>query len=290
MKGKFKELYQLLKKIIKKDINQLDKKKYISSYLKNTIFTDYPKLWNQSSYIYHDEYLELIYFLEKYEYYFANSIQEICSSAPQIDISQISGIHDSHSPLKDFNSFHEFSLYLSPEGNINGYNRFITEEDFINNCRNMDELWNNTSKLKLLQQEWDKRIFVYNADGAHRLAAIYRQCREQNKKYTLPAKKIEFISINKEIVRHIINDFWLVFSDRENISNLYGQYCQLFPHDKKEDIAKFDVSHRKNYNLKKSYILYLKKSETFNNHVAEILSKHKNFLVLNNEIENYYLK
>ena len=253
-------------------------------YIQNAEFKDYPLSWKQYSCAYGQE---LINYLQQTEYVFRDVLQRSEESG-LIDILSIDGISLSKTDLNNYDSIHSFSLFLSVD-NAESYIKFQTNEDFIYNCSWIE----GNKKIKTVRtQKWNGRKYIINDDGSHHLAAVYRQCREQGRTYQLPLKS-EYVCINTEFLRTLLTEYYLVFSQHNNLCKLYKQYGDLFSYDTKEKMALFDLNARNRYPAisKESQLLCLDKRYRVNNFVAERLKSYKSqFFILNDELERLYLK
>jgi hypothetical protein len=109
-----------------------------------------------------------------------------------ISILQLDGLFAGKRPTDStYTSLKEFSGRLKPAQEYPELNRigFETELEFEKNVRYFE---NNRERiagyddgiLRVYYREWDNKYFLMNYDGAHHVAAIYRQCLEQGRNYT----------------------------------------------------------------------------------------------------------
>lgn len=258
-------------------------KKRIAQRIQNEEYLNYPLMWSDSSCAYGKE---LIQYLHRNEYLFRNILKLSERTAGETDILSIDGIYNSKTDLSKYASLHEFSLFLSEDGRRKFRNQnaieFCTEDDLKKNCAFVEE--DIPNKIKYVKvQNWNGKKYIANDNGSHHLAAIYRQCREQDRTYQL-SLDITYESIDSDLLRHLLQEYYLVFS---HVDNLY-KLVDLYPREY-SNMYEYDLNIQ---NRKKgpSQILPLKKKFPFNELVVDLLGSYQNqFIVLNNELKRLYL-
>lgn len=113
---------------------------------------------------------------------------------------------------------------------------FETDEDFENNCRYVEKrrphiAGTDDGEFRVFHRAWDNRYFLLNIDGAHHLAAVYRQCIEQGRDFTFEAY-LEHHSLNGPACRGLIDNRYILLCTTpyaNSLSRLLMQYGYGLP-------------------------------------------------------------
>ncbi|WP_019552855.1 hypothetical protein [Propionispira raffinosivorans] len=229
--------------------------------------------WNQSTLFFYNE---LIRYVRKY-----SKFQDIITTSDIIDIKldilTVDKISDAKTTEIKRRNLQDFSMSLDIDGPV----MFETELDFQNNTKHLNERvvrWNASI------QTWNNEVCIHNYDGAHHLAAVYRQCFEQGRKYYLNTSFC-FESIDYSYLNQLLENYYLIYSDEENIKAIQEFYQMAFGYYNCADkIICNDIS------CISHPILWLRKDFELNKKIVEELCKNKEkFINLNAEIEKLYL-
>jgi hypothetical protein len=83
--------------------------------------------------------------------------------------------------------------------------RFQTDEDFARNVEHFESAFG--SERLVYHRAWDGKYFVANSGGSHHLAAVYRQCKEQGREYSIRGR-VQRHSINRANCRKILERYY----------------------------------------------------------------------------------
>lgn len=200
------------------------------------------------------------------------------------DILSIDGITCSKSPIDKYADLNEFSLTLKEDAKKiyknNSYIEFNTTEDFEKNCSfARKELHKHNS---IIVQQWNRRKYILNTNSSHHLAAIYRQCKEQGREYPLNLD-IVFEIIDKRKLSDILNNYYIIFSDKSNLDKIALEYDKVF------GVTSHKLIEYKNYEGNPMVIL-LRKDNKINGIIyAKLIKYREKFLLLNEALERLYL-
>jgi hypothetical protein len=180
-----------------------------------------------------------------------------------ISIQQINGLWAGKASAQSiYPNLLEFSQKLIPE--YTGKNRigFETDQDFKNNCQYIRKhrVQITTAKdgiFRIIHRSWDNKYFILNADGAHHLAAIYRQCIAQDRDFTFECY-IERHSLNRDACNYIIERNYLFLVNGEYIPQLAKLLFQFghipYPAHCAYELGRYILCLRKN--LPKTEMMY----------------------------------
>jgi hypothetical protein len=110
--------------------------------------------------------------------------------------------------------------------------KFETDDDFDKNTSFIKSRWGEDKIFDLYHFEWNNKYFLVQEDGSHHLAAIYRQCLEQDKDYKLRCRVIQY-KLNSVAVNKLTDDYDLFIVHGDNYITLAEKFNSL-------DIAYFD--------------------------------------------------
>lgn len=254
----------------------------MDQYVKDTNFNDYPLLWKDESF---DGREELIHYLANQEEMFKGIAKiDFANEEKAItDILSVDGVSNSQS--SNFKDMHEFAFSLNrdakklnPDSN---YIAFTTDNDYEDNCAFIKNEQHKLHNIKI--QTWNNRKYIIIDNCSHHLAAIYRQCKEQERTYQLDLP-IVYERINLEKLQQLLDTYYFIFSDIGNINLIDDKYQEIFDQEARQMHEYFRYG-------KPSHLLPLKKEHDFNKFLVKLLKGHPgNFLVLNDEIERLYLQ
>lgn len=93
--------------------------------------------------------------------------------------------------------------------------RFETDEDFAHNVAHFEGEFGGDRLV--YHRAWDGKYFVANSGGSHHLAAVYRQCREQGRQYSIRCR-VQRHSINEANCRKVLEKYYpLVIHDESKM-------------------------------------------------------------------------
>jgi len=200
----------------------------------------------------------------------------------EIDILAIDKLSYANTPYIWRKNLYDFSTTLDENGKI----RFSSYEDFQKNkeyLENRARLWDE-SCWDIYVQKWNNKICIHNSDAAHHLAAVQRQCHEQNLSYYLKSK-VYFETIDYTYLENTLNDYDVFYSERENIN--FVQECYRAFYGEKNFKSKI---YYKDFIFKKP-VLLLKKGDAFNEKLVNYLcSRKKEFITVDEIVRRLYLK
>lgn len=112
-----------------------------------------------------------------------------------------------------------YSHKLTPGYALKNRIGYQTDEDFERNCQYIRQHKQHISgtddgEFRVYHRVWDDRYFLMNIDGAHHLAAIYRQCLEQDRDFPIDAY-LEKHTLNKRSCQHIVDNSYLVLLSKD---------------------------------------------------------------------------
>ena len=100
---------------------------------------------------------------------------------------------------------------------------FSTDEDFDRNTSSL--LARFKESFKIDHHAWSDRYYVINEDGSHRMAAIYRQCIEQQRKFVMPCAVTTW-RLSPQITQLLTRDYlgMVTNDDGYDLRHLLRQY------------------------------------------------------------------
>lgn len=155
----------------------------------------------------------------------SNALRDLVAEAPSqspddypVSVRDISGIAASKS--HDYGSLEGLACSLHLPHNYGGRYpiEFQTDEHFEKNIRELDGSFRHRP-VKVLHRLWDDRRYVENSDGSHKLAAIFRQCREQGRNYRLHCY-VHKVLINPDAAQFLLDNYYLLVLHRETFVSL----------------------------------------------------------------------
>jgi hypothetical protein len=109
-----------------------------------------------------------------------------------------------------------------------------TDEDF---SKTVDALGGPDRVFKLKYYSWDQKYYVSINDGSHRLAALHRQSRDQNRNHIIQAR-IQTLSIHENSCLHVLAKTHILVVSEENVKDLLRvlhRFDVPYDHSKEED-------------------------------------------------------
>jgi hypothetical protein len=123
-----------------------------------------------------------------------------------------------------------FGLYLPHEYHDPNPIRFETDADFLSNIAHFESRFKHDGFV--YHRAWDGKYFVANSDGAHHLAALYRQCKEQDRQYMIRCR-IQEHTLDVHSCRLILKKYYpLIIYDESKyrlsiVLREFGMDCRL---------------------------------------------------------------
>jgi hypothetical protein len=136
-----------------------------------------------------------------------------------LPITQIAGLEAANIDTtggEEYQDFYDFSKKLISNYPYPNRIGFETDDDFHTNIEHLRQ-WppygvENREIYPLIYREWDDKYFILNSDGAHHLAAVYRQCVEQNREFYLDCEIWEIHRIDFEKLERLSDlNYFLIF-------------------------------------------------------------------------------
>ncbi len=148
---------------------------------------------------------------------------------------------------------------------------FTTDEDWKENTNSVtQEFLSYADKFAMYFYQWNNRWFLSNGNCAHRIAAIYRQAKEQNRLFELTCKSEQFY-IDLRILHKLQNNYHcFVISCNQN--KLYALNNFLFEIDRKNLLI--NITGNQNFTNCQGYAYcFLKKNTWFEKVVFSYFDK-----------------
>lgn len=120
-----------------------------------------------------------------------------------------------------YRSLEEFAsgLYLPHEyHDTRRLIKFETDEDFARNVEHFESEFG--SDRIVYHRAWDGKYFVANSGGSHHLAAVYRQCKEQGRQYSIRCR-VQRHSINEVNCRKVLDSYYPLVIHNESKMMLF---------------------------------------------------------------------
>jgi hypothetical protein len=186
-------------------------------------------------------------------------------------ILKLNGVGGSKSD--GYKNMYEFAYSLDINPKYISYPiKFQTKQDCIKNIKEVDE------EYILIHQHWNNRFYLINRDHSHHLAAIYRQCSEQNRDFLLKCK-IRNCKINQNSIKFITNNYYSFCyrneSRYEELSTLLILQLGIHIIHIKDDSGR-----------KKKYYLFIPKKYKYGDVVNRFLGNHAEFFY---DLNAYFL-
>lgn len=200
----------------------------------------------------------------------------------KVDILAVDKLSHANTPHTGRKNLYDFSMTLDEDGRI----RFSSYDDFQNNenyLKDRAHFWDENC-WDVYMQKWNNKICIHNSDAAHHLAAMHRQCHEQNLSYYLKSK-VYFENIDYAYLENILNDYYVFYSERENVRFIQECYRAFYgDRNLKSKIYYNDFGTREP-------VLLLNKENVFNEKVViDLCSREKEFIAMNEIVKQSYLK
>ena len=101
---------------------------------------------------------------------------------------------------------------------------YQTDEEFERNCQYVQQHKVDISAIddgefRVYHRVWDDRYFLINRDGAHHLAAVYRQCLEQDRDFLIDVT-LEKHTLNKRSCRRVLDNSYPLLVSKDCASKL----------------------------------------------------------------------
>jgi hypothetical protein len=157
---------------------------------------------------------------------------------------------------------------------------FQSDEDWAKNTSDVEELILK-KRVTAYLTSWNNRVFLCGVDGAHRLAASYRQALEQQRFYKVKSKP-KILSLNSLAVTELMRSYYcFIFCDSDaNITKveslLYINFSRREPH-------LIEVSSMQKFENSKSYRYCFIRKKTW---ATDILSSYFFNMTLQNKAIN----
>lgn len=160
-----------------------------------------------------------------------NLIEKRAPSDPlEFPILSLDGLTASKS---SYRSLEEFACGLFLPNEYNDSARLIsfeTDEDFKTNIKYFES---NLGRDRLIYHRgWDGKYFILNTGGSHHLAAVYRQCKDQGRRYNIKCR-IEEHTLNHKNCCLVLDKYYpLIVGDscKNRLSSIlheFGINCRM---------------------------------------------------------------
>ena len=274
--GKLKDVYWVLSKPEKHGVKAEEN---LFEEVTNHLYDSYHMDWQQDTFLCNSE---MINNLAIYSSAFKESKLATFAGVMKVDILAVDKLSHANTLHINRKNLYDFSMILDKDGEI----RFSSYGDFQNNqnyLKDRARYWDEDC-WDIHVQKWNNKICIHNSDAAHHLAAMYRQCHEQNLSYYLKAK-VYFENIDYVNLENLLNDYYIFYSDRENVS--FVQECYRAFYGNKNLQSKI---YYKEFGPREP-VLLLNKENTFNRKMVNFLCyRTKEFIPMNEMIKQSYLK
>ena len=139
---------------------------------------------------------------------------------------------------------------------------YETDQDFERNCQYIEQhkrriTGSDDGEFHVIHRTWDNRNFLFNNDGAHHFAAVYRQCMEQDRDFTFEAY-LEHHFLNKATCRSLIDNAYILLCSTRYAGSLskllvrYGHHLPPIQCEYDTEKSLLDI----NRNLPKAEMIY----------------------------------
>jgi len=225
---------------------------------------------------------EIINFFAIYGRIFRESKIKTFAGVMEVDILTVDKLSNANTPYIERKTLDDFSKTLDENGRI----RFSSYNDFKNNGTYLEKrahFWDENC-WDVYIQKWNNKICIHNVDGAHHLAALYRQSYNQNLRYYLKSK-VYFENIDYVYLKNVLDDYYIFYSERENVRFVQQCYRNFY-----NDMNSEDIIYYNKWGITEP-VLLLKKNDAFNEKVTNYFySNEKEFISMNEIIDQAYLK
>lgn len=151
-----------------------------------------------------------------------------CKIPKRVPITDLYGSNHGKSDMH--NSTEEFanSLKVYPRGNDSITIYFETDEDFEKNIKSIEDRY--STPYDIYQFGWNGRKFLANGDQSHHVAAVYRQCKAQNRTYGINSFTTNY-SIDKQSLR-AFDDAWQVYAVVPSKESRDSFICDIYKYQR----------------------------------------------------------
>ncbi len=148
------------------------------------------------------------------------------TAAARIPITDFYGSNSGKSDTKESLDAFASSLKEYPRDS-NSYITlyFETDEDFVTNITSIETRYKDP--YPAYQFEWNGNKYLGNEDQSHHIAAVYRQCKNQNRNYEICCN-IKYYSVNASELKSLSNKYsiYAFCADQDYIDSIYlGLYA-----------------------------------------------------------------
>lgn len=106
--------------------------------------------------------------------------------------------------------------------------RFQTDEDMARNIEHLEQR-KRDKPHDVFYRAWEDRHYFMGADGTHHLAAIYRQCTEQDRDYELSAR-ITTERLNEDVVAQVNRSYLALLATHSDLWPLHELFRKCSVH------------------------------------------------------------